>query len=110
MADEQQTTLDGGTPQRDATGTLVDQSQSQGSLTSQTKEAQTDSSKEKTAEAKPELGADGKPVEKKAEKADRAKRLRENMRDPKWIAEQRANGVPDEAIDIMRMFMGEEPN
>ncbi|HKP06813.1 MAG TPA: hypothetical protein VJU58_06130 [Microbacterium sp.] len=29
-----------------------------------------------------------------------------NLQDPKWIAEQRANGIPQTAIDIFKIFGG----
>lgn len=51
---------------------------------------------------------DAYPPELRAEVRGASDQQVANLRDPKWIAEQRAAGVPQMAIDFMRMFAGVE--
>jgi len=36
--------------------------------------------------------------------------LQRNLRNPKWLAEQKQRGATDEELAIMKLFVGEESN
>lgn len=38
----------------------------------------------------------------------KADRFRANLRDPQWVAEQKAKGIPQSVIDIYKAFAGVE--
>lgn len=42
----------------------------------------------------------------RAQLEDKSQQFRDNLTDPKWIAEARAQGMTDEALAIWRMFAG----
>lgn len=47
-------------------------------------------------------------AEQQAEVRALGEKFRANLRDPKWLQEQRDNGIPDSVLAIYRMFAGVE--
>jgi hypothetical protein len=46
--------------------------------------------------------------EKQAEIRAKSQQFSADLRDPKWVAEQKSNGIPQSVIDIYKIFDGGE--